>query len=73
MMKRVDVAAHDVAKMTMDGKFPGNQVLVFSLKNQGVGIPAENPNLSAAIVQSVKDYEARIASGKLVVSEVPVK
>ena len=31
MMKRVDVAAHDVAAMTRDGKFPGGQVLVFSL------------------------------------------
>ncbi len=73
MMKRVDVAAHDVAKMVMDGKFPGGQVLVFSLKNQGVGIPTENPNLSPAIVKTVKDYEAQIASGKLVVSEVPAK
>ncbi len=73
MMKRVDVAAHDVAVMVRDGKFPGGQVLVFSLKNQGVGIPSENPNLSAAIVKTVKDYEAKIASGKLAVSEVPVK
>lgn len=73
MMKRVDVAAHDVAVMVRDGKFPGGQVLVFSLKNQGVGIPSENPNLSAAIVKTVKDYEARIASGRLAVSEVPVK
>ncbi len=73
MMKRVDVAAHDVAVMVRDGKFPGGQVMVFSLKNQGVGIPAENPNLSAAIVATVKDYEARIASGALAVPEVPAK
>jgi basic membrane protein A len=73
MMKRVDVAAHDVAKMVMDGKFPGGQTLLFSLKNQGVGIPGENPNLSAAIVKTVKDYEVQIATGKLAVSEFPAK
>ncbi len=73
MMKRVDVAAYDVAKMTMDGKFPGGQTLVFTLKNAGVGIPANNPNLSAAIVAKVKEYADLIASGKLKVSEVPAK
>lgn len=73
MMKRVDVAAHDVAVMTRDGKFPGGQVLTFSLKNKGVGVPASNPNLSADILKAVADYEAQIASGKLVVAEVPVK
>ncbi len=73
MMKRVDVAAHDVAKMTMEGKFPGGQVLVFSIANKGVGIPEKNPNLSDDIVKVVKEYEAKIASGSLKVSEVPMK
>lgn len=73
MMKRVDVAAYEVSKMTMEGKFPGGQVLVFSSKNKGVGIPDNNPNLSADIVAKVKEYEALIASGKLVVSEIPAK
>jgi len=73
MMKRVDVAAHDVAKMTMEGKFPGGTTMVFNMKNGGVGIPQENPNLSADIVAKVKEYEAKIASGELVVSEIPAK
>ena len=73
MMKRVDVAAHDVAKMTMEGKFPGGQVLVFSIANKGVGIPEKNPNLPADIVKVVKEYEAKIAAGTLKVSEVPMK
>ena len=73
MTKRVDVAAHDVAKMTMEGKFPGGQTLVFSVANKGVGVPEKNPNLSAAIVAKVKEYEAQIASGALKVSEVPAK
>jgi basic membrane protein A len=67
MMKRVDVAAHNVAVMTMNGKFPGGQVLVFDLKSKGVGLPAKNPNLSPAIVKAIADYTAQIVSGKLVV------
>lgn len=73
MMKRVDVAAYEVSKMTKAGQFPGGQTLVFSVKNKGVGIPEKNPNLSADIVAKVKEYEAKIASGQLVVSEVPGK
>jgi basic membrane protein A len=65
MTKRVDVASHDVAVMTMNGKFPGGQVLVFDLKSKGVGLPANNPNLSADIVKKVADYTAQIVSGKL--------
>jgi basic membrane protein A and related proteins len=65
MMKRVDVAAHDVSAMVRDGKFPGGQVLVFDLKSKGVGLPEKNPNLSAAIVKPVADYSAQILSGKL--------
>ena len=65
MTKRVDVASHDVAVMTMNGKFPGGQVLTFDLKSKGVGLPAKNPNLSADIVKKVADYTAQIVSGKL--------
>jgi basic membrane protein A len=73
MLKRVDVAAHDVAKMTQDGKFPGGQTLVFSVANKGVGVPDKNPNLAADITAKVKEYEAQIASGALKVSEIPAK
>lgn len=65
MMKRVDVAAHDVAVMTENGKFPGGQVLTFDLKSKGVGLPEKNPNLSTAIVNEIKKYTEQITSGKL--------
>jgi len=73
MMKRVDVAAHDIAGLVRDGKFPGGQVYTFTLKNQGVGLPASNPNLSADILKVVAGYQAKIASGQLKVSEIPAK
>lgn len=73
MMKRVDVAAHEVAIMTGNGQFPGGQVYYFSLKNQGVGIPAHNPNLSTDALKVVAEYQSKIASGQIKVSEVPIK
>jgi len=73
MMKRVDVAAHDVAVLARDGKFTGGTLLTFSLKNKGVGLPAKNPNLPADILAKVAGFEAQIASGKLTVSELPQK
>jgi basic membrane protein A len=65
MMKRVDVAAHDIAVLTEQGKFPGGQVMVFNLKNKGVGLPEKNPNLSAAILAEIKKYTDQITGGKL--------
>jgi basic membrane protein A and related proteins len=73
MVKRVDVAAHDVSAMAKEGKFPGNQVIVFNLKNAGVGLPAKNPNLSDDISAKVAEYAAKIKSGEIVVSEIPAK
>jgi basic membrane protein A len=73
MMKRVDVAAHDIADMVRDGKFPGGQVYAFSLQNKGVGLPASNPNLSPDILKVVAGYEKKIAAGQLKVAEVPAK
>jgi len=72
-MKRVDVAAHDIAGLVRDGKFPGGQVYTFTLKNHGVGLPASNPNLSPDILKAVADYQGRIAAGTLKVSEIPAK
>lgn len=71
MMKRVDVAAHDVAKMTYEGNFPGGQILVFDLENGGVSLPEENPNLSDEILEEVEEYVQKILSGEIEVSEVP--
>lgn len=71
MVKRVDVAAYDVAQQTLAGNFPGGEVLTFTLSNEGVGIPENNPNLSDEIVAEVKSYEEQIIAGDIVVSPVP--
>jgi len=71
MMKRVDVAAYTVIEQTINGSFPGGEVLVFDLSNSGVGIPAENPNLSKAIVSEVAKFETKVKSGEISVPIVP--
>lgn len=71
MVKRVDVAAYTVAEMTMNDEFPGGETLVFTLENDGVGIPEENPNLSDEIVSLVNDYATQIISGDIIVPTVP--
>lgn len=69
MMKRVDVAAYEVSKQTALGKFPGGEVLVFTLDNNGVGIPAKNPNLSDDIVSKVVEFEGKVKAKEI---EVPI-
>lgn len=71
MMKRVDVAAYLVSVDTYNDEFPGGEILVFDLSNDGVGIPESNPNLSAAIVAAVAEYKAGILDGTYTVPTVP--
>lgn len=70
MVKRVDVASFSTAMMTLNGKFPGGEVLVFDMKNGGIDIPAENPNMSEDAVKLVNEYKEKIKSGA---QEVPVQ
>lgn len=73
MMKRVDVASHDVALATFNGEFPGGEVLVFNLANDGVGLPAENPNLTAAMIAEIATYKAGLLDGTYTAPTVPVR
>lgn len=71
MLKRVDNVAYDVAKSVLDGTFEGGKTLSYSLKDDGVGIPDENPNLSDEIVAKVNEAAAKIKSEEVVVSATP--
>jgi len=68
-MKSIDVAAYDMIKSKLEGKFPGGQILTFNAKNNGVGIPKENPNLSAEVQQKVAEVFNKLQSGEIVVSD----
>lgn len=69
-MKAVDVAAYDLIKASLDGKFPGGQTLIFSAANDGVGLPPVNPNLSAETVKVAAEVTEMLKTGKVVVSDV---
>ena len=71
MVKRVDVATHDVAALAHEGQFPANQTLTFSLANDGVGIPEKNPNVRAEFLEVVDEYKAKVISGEIQVPQVP--
>ena len=41
------------------------------MKNGGIDIPAENPNMSAESVKLVNEYKEKIKSGEIEVPSVP--
>lgn len=70
-VKRVDVAAYELARRAFMGVFPGGEILEFGVREGGVGLPEANPNLEPELLAIMEDYRARIASGELAVSEFP--
>ena len=67
-LKRIDQAAYDMIKAELDGKFPGGQTLVFNAANDGVGIPATNPNLSEETATAVAEVFAKLKAGEVTVA-----
>jgi basic membrane protein A len=67
-MKQIDKAAADMIKAEKDGKFPGGETLTFDAKNDGVGLPDENPNLSEETTSKVDEVFELIKSGEVKVA-----
>jgi basic membrane protein A len=67
-MKKIDQSAYDMIEAETKGKFPGGQTLIFDSKNDGVGIPAENPNLSEDTIKKVDEVFGKIKSGDIKVA-----
>ncbi|WP_088012899.1 BMP family ABC transporter substrate-binding protein [Gottfriedia acidiceleris] len=67
-MKGVAKAASDMVKAEKDKKFPGGQTLTYDAKNDGIGLPKENPNLSDETLTTVSDVFNKIKSGEIVVA-----
>ena len=67
-MKRIDQASHDMIIAETEGKFPGGQTLFFDAKNNGVGIPKENPNLDASVQSATTSVFDKIVSGAIAVA-----
>lgn len=70
MIKRVDVAIQTVSKALMEGNFPSGYV-VLGIKDNGVGLPADNPHISQEILDKVEEFKNKILNGEITVPEVP--
>lgn len=66
-MKYIDQATHDMIVAQVNGEFPGGQTLVYDVASDGVGIPAENPNLSEDTLTKVNDVYAKIKAGEITI------
>jgi len=67
-VKKIDQAAYDMIKAEIEGKFPGGQTITLDAKNDGVGLPAENPNLSEDILKQVDEVFNKIKAGEITVA-----
>jgi basic membrane protein A len=64
-LKRVDVAVQDLSKKAMDGNFPGGEVALYGLTEDGVGVAPINAKADQkdAIDAAVKEWIEKIKSG----------
>lgn len=64
-LKRIDVAAYNYIDAKLKGNFPGGEIITLSFADKGVGLPAENPNLSEDVMKKVKEVEKDILDKKV--------
>ena len=67
-MKYLDRASYDMIKDELDGTFPGGTAIMLTAKENGVGIPTENPNLTAEIMAECDKAMDKMKSGEIVVA-----
>ncbi len=66
MMKKLDIATYDALSLLKKGEFKGG-VKLYSLRNNGVGLPKNNPNLKAKWLEVVEKYKNDVITGKIIV------
>ena len=64
-MKKLNTAAFDMIKAELDGSFKGGESLMFNAKNDGIGLPENNPNLSNETTTKVKEVYNKIKNGEI--------
>ena len=72
MVKQVDVAAYTVSQAVARGEFKGG-ILNFALKDGGVDIPEENPNLEEEWIKKIAEFKEQIISEELEVKPMPAR
>lgn len=68
-MKYLNEAAFDMIDANLKGTFEGGRSVMLTAKDNAVGIPAENPNLSPEVQKQVDEIYQSIKSGQIMVAE----
>ncbi len=55
-------------KAELNSSFPGSETFIFNASNNGVGIPASNPNLDSDVEAKVKEIFKKVQDGEITVS-----
>jgi basic membrane protein A len=71
--KKIAKATYDLIQAELNGTFPGGEILMFDAKNDGVGIPSENPNLSEQTETTVAEIFEKLKSGEITVSSEKIE
>ena len=72
-IKRIDVAVKNILDSIKAGKFEGGTTKTFTIKEDGVGLPAQNPNLSDAIKAKIDAAVKELKEGKVTVASEAAK
>jgi len=72
-VKRIDVAVKNILDSIKAGKFEGGTTKTFTIKEDGVGLPAQNPNLSDAIKTKIDAAVKDLKEGKVTVASEAAK
>ena len=67
-VKKIDNATYDIIKDELNGSFPGGKTLTFNAKNDGIGLPKENPNLSDETMSKVDEVYNKIKNDEIKIS-----
>ncbi len=70
MLKRVDTATYNASKQILEGNFQAGNI-DYTLADEGVGIPSENPNLTESDLAAIESAREAIISGEVTVSTEP--
>lgn len=64
-MKRLNVAVKTQLENWLNGEFKGGQVITMDYMQDGVGLPIDNPNLTEATMETLKEVGKALGNGEV--------
>ncbi|MCH1623724.1 BMP family lipoprotein [Ferdinandcohnia quinoae] len=64
-MKKLAHSTFEIIQQELDGEFPGGKTLTLDVKNDGVGLPEKNPNLSEDTISKVNEVYEKLKAGEI--------